>query len=809
MKIGFSPESIVGLDGMPLVGRVTLFAHDSDTAINVYTLEGDTFVQAENPQLLNNAGRLDNTLFFESAIVDVLVEKYVGAEGMMSVDSPDSDFETFDSFEIGFDTSAITAAERVDTIAELTDADTDKRFVEVMGYYAVGDCVPRTYYWDADSVNDIDGGYVVGSNVEDSGRWILLWNDEILPSSVYGVIPQNNETNFNALLSYPQTVGSFLQKTSPCVRFERGEYSLGVAIVTTKKLVFDRGAKFTNSFFKCPRIDVLGQEGYIADFEFTDPSFEAHSSWFRSVSAFWSCGAKKLVIDSTNYFINNAIASGVDISGAIIEGKTRIAATYSEGAFISFSNCTFVGGQIFSVVDDFLKFSNTAFTDKVFQNALYTLWDFGEIADGHHLQITNGTTTMDVDDFRSVDVYVKARLYAGDSTLDLRGRRMDGDIVSSQLSKISNAEVNGLKIDGAPNNAIVLEDVTARGRVKVEDSVVVEAHGCKLIFSPYSGLIETLYRVGAELRLYGCNSSLDGFALEIPTTKLGVYGGSWAGSIAMPQASQEAGTLASGGALIFENAEVIGSKITTNYLSMTRCKCSMPIDLVTWKNSGGVWNLSVELVGNTFTGKFLLDMKPSKEGDATIENVILSDFVIIDNVFNNSGKGVRCRYWVDVTTLDKKFLQGIYDGSSQVYSYTYENNVGNCPSSCIKSEFLDFSSSNLMFVEDGWNYYRTKPAHDNSRVFCVPSFYRSGTSPIVNRAKFCTLLPYMRHVGLSSAHMCMPDDEKIHFGIVPVIANALDPTVVDNDIFDVYAICDDQYGVGNPDSKKFFAVRTK
>jgi hypothetical protein len=67
----------------------------------------------------------------------------------------------------------------------------------------------------------------------------------------------------------------------------------------------------------------------------------------------------------------------------------------------------------------------------------------------------------------------------------------------------------------------------------------------------------------------------------------------------------------------------------------------------------------------------------------------------------------------------------------------------------------------------------------------------------------------MRHVGLASAYMCMPDDELIHFGLVPEIANAVDPAIVDNDIFDVYAICDDQYGVGNPDSKKFFAVRTR
>ena len=214
---------------MPLVGRVTLFAHDSDTAINVYTLEGDTFVQAENPQLLNNTGRLDNTLFFDSAIVDVLVERYIGAEGMMSVDSPASDFETFDCFEFGFDTSSIEGTETVDTIAKLMDADPSKRFVNVMGYYAVGDCAPRLYYWDSDSVNDIDGGYVIGSNVEDSGRWILLWDDELIPSSVYGIVAGTNETNINAFLNYPDVVGSFRMKTARVVRFLPGDYAGAMA----------------------------------------------------------------------------------------------------------------------------------------------------------------------------------------------------------------------------------------------------------------------------------------------------------------------------------------------------------------------------------------------------------------------------------------------------------------------------------------------------------------------------------------------------------------------------------------------------
>ena len=73
MKIGFNPQSIVGLDGMPLVGRVTFYVHDSDIKATVYSMQGDAFVESQNPQLLNNAGRLDDTVFFDAAIIDVSI----------------------------------------------------------------------------------------------------------------------------------------------------------------------------------------------------------------------------------------------------------------------------------------------------------------------------------------------------------------------------------------------------------------------------------------------------------------------------------------------------------------------------------------------------------------------------------------------------------------------------------------------------------------------------------------------------------------------------------------------------------------
>ncbi|MBO7105001.1 MAG: hypothetical protein J6W22_05930 [Fibrobacter sp.] len=451
MKIGFSPESIVGLDGMPLVGRVTLFVHDSDDILDVFTLEGDTFTQAANPQLLNDAGRLDATLFFDAAIVDVKVERYVGAEGQMSVESPDSDFEQFDHFEIGFDPGVLAVRTSVDTIAELMDASPESGLVNVVGYYAVGDCVPRTYYWDKDSENDIDGGYVVGSHVSDTGRWILLWGDEMMPSSVYGVVPGSNEANINALLTYPQLVGSFLQKTAPVVRFLPGDYTSSVAYSTTKEVAFDSGAKFTGASFNLPRARALGPvTDYIADFRFTDTTSEAHSAWFRSASGFWGCGAKYMYVDEANHFSTSILTEIASVSGAVIVWPKRVSFGTSSSTYFNFIQCSFVGKKIFSPKDDYVKFGSMEIDDGLFLQLNVSQWDLGLISEGHHVEVlTVNGCSYHIGKFNSADVWLKVRdvddgLNPGttSSVVDLQSRSVK-DFSFSRYTEVKNGVITG------------------------------------------------------------------------------------------------------------------------------------------------------------------------------------------------------------------------------------------------------------------------------------------------------------------------------------------------------------------------------
>ena len=324
-KLSIDNAPFLGRDsGLPVEGRIKIYLHDSDDLARVYTLEGQSYVEAANPQLIHT-GYPDASLFVDVGLYDIVVEKYFGTEGEMSVDSPDSDFVQMAVYEFGLDMDieSMTRNE-VDTIDELRSTDPSMHCVRVLWYSEPGDCVPRTYVWDPDSVNQEDGGYVIGSDISDSGRWILVWGDEILPASIYGCKP-GDESNIPLLINYPATVGSFALRTAPCVRFQAGDWQTTVGLATEKELCFDGGARFVASEITCPRIRVFGTfTSYIADFTFTDTSTVAHSSWFKTVFGFLTCHSKHLTIDAANFFAGTNLGGPVDLEGVTWEANGRL-----------------------------------------------------------------------------------------------------------------------------------------------------------------------------------------------------------------------------------------------------------------------------------------------------------------------------------------------------------------------------------------------------------------------------------------------------------------------------------------------------
>ena len=670
MKMGFSPESIVGLDGMPLVGRVTLYAHDSDTKIDVYTLEGDTFVQAANPQLLDNAGRLPSTLFYEASIVDVMVEKYIGAEGMMSVDSPDSDFETFDTFEIGFNPQELSPRTSVDTIDELMDVSTSMKYVNVVGYYGVGDCVPRTYYWDAESEDTIDGGYVVGSRSVDTGRWILLWNDEQLPSSVYGVIAGVNESNINAFLTYPSVVGSFEQKTAPMPRFEAGEYTTDVALVTTKAVAFDRGAKFPDAPITLKSAHMNGGwSGFVADFTFTDNAAVAHSSWFKTVDGFLTCGAFEYIVDEDDYFVNKTITSRRNLEKKKWVATSRLPVTYYNNGCIYFDGCVFVGSRFFNS-SDIVAFANTVFRDDWF-NMTASDFDFANKITCRSASLN----TLLLANFKSADVYLKAVTADGRTSVDLAGRKVSA-LSTQQFTDISNAVCDSVVIDEAGENVALhnvrTQSLTATCRILTIDG----KSDVRFVAKPSVNALE-----------------VDDSAVSSPVTFSSIQVSATNSNFDI-SISEATDNDTAGKAVELVNCTMQNIALSLKHLDMQRCYAEgCAIKIYPYKDNG-VYKIYSRLEGNFFSSSAPVEFT-KVEGDEECYDCTL-DWTIVGNSFVGNSEGLRCRFWSN--------RAGQY--SSRVFVSTgfnnviYSGNSGNCPAESAKGIDGRDNDASLWYIFD-------------------------------------------------------------------------------------------------------------
>ena len=177
MKISLPVNQFFDDAGVPLSGgRISIFMHDSDTLADVFTLDGDIYRSAENPIRTSVDGRIP-TLFLEAQIVDVKIEKDAGG----------GNFELLDTFQNGFDFAQASNSTIIDGIAELKKADTSLGVVNVYGYDESVMAPPRLFVWDPTCTNSPDGGIIVESESTETGRWILLWDDEKLPCSIYGI----------------------------------------------------------------------------------------------------------------------------------------------------------------------------------------------------------------------------------------------------------------------------------------------------------------------------------------------------------------------------------------------------------------------------------------------------------------------------------------------------------------------------------------------------------------------------------------------------------------------------------------------
>ena len=167
-------------EGRPLVGRVTFYKLHTTEPELIYDYAGTAL---PNPIFTNAIGQTVQQVFLQDGVdYTVVFDKYIGEADMTQ--DPDnwlfqySSDNIYDDYKAQFETGFIPVISTVADLRAVNPDDvpvapnSDKKFIQLIGYYDAGDKPAVYYVYDAESTASIDNGSVIGSTY--GGRWLLV-----------------------------------------------------------------------------------------------------------------------------------------------------------------------------------------------------------------------------------------------------------------------------------------------------------------------------------------------------------------------------------------------------------------------------------------------------------------------------------------------------------------------------------------------------------------------------------------------------------------------------------------------------------
>lgn len=666
MKISLPINQFFDDQGFPLVGgRISIFRHDSDNLNDIFTLDGDIYRAAVNPIITSEDGRIP-TLFFEASVVDVRVEKANG----------DGTYELVDTFQAGFNVPPVKNDTVINGIDALKDANTEVGVVSVYGYDS--DCMApmRNYVWDPTATEEPDDGVVVLSNTTETGRWILLWDDEKLPCTVYGITP-GNEANISSFLGYSDFIGQWNIRTPRIPRFLGGNYTSDTTFSTTKAIYFDEDARFTRAEFVCPLAIIPHNKNYVADFTFNGKHTTAHSSWFRTIDGFWHCDADTLVVDPTNYFSVSQLSYVATLTGKTVLGAGTAIGSYAANAYIQVGQGTSIPDNFFKPADDYVRISGAGFGDYMFR--ISGTWGPGLISSGLHIQFDYAP---DLGNFRSAQRWLSIMIERrnrlstavwAETTLDLQGRTVDSAYIGeNSFTVIKNANFTGtITMIGYQMSFI---NVTANITVNSTHNFLLTMERSNISINRYHQGISVIQSRDSDISVIGAEG------IDPCQTSLSIYGGSWSGHVKMTTEDRNAYTRNK--EIAFRNVFISNNfKWYLNRIVMCGCTSSNPIDLYPYK-SGDTYLYECVLENNSFNGAFRLLITyywdadhPHYEVRGTAVKFLT--MYIINNRFDTTDEhGIKMTQWH--LGYYEPYMYATYQDMN-MGTWRYSGNSGNCP----------------------------------------------------------------------------------------------------------------------------------
>lgn len=688
-----------------VAGKIEFLDPTSRTPVNIYTYNStsESYTVATNPIYLDVNSRPEYT-YFVKQLTYCRLYKYMGNFSDPMVDDDTNNWEFVRDWYGAYNEDEAKNDTIVNGLSSVKSANTEIGKLTVVGYWNNDDCEARTYIWDATCNQDQDNGYIIKSNNSDTGRWILKFDGEYLPSTYYGVYP-GHEENINALLNYIDTVGSSDTPTAPGVYFVHGFYDAATTrLTTTKKLLVDADTYFTRTEIECNDLKVVGHAtNAICDFKFNGKNAEAHSSWYKSAQAFLQSNAQTFVFDEDNHFSTNTITVPVTMVDKTIVASKTPSLNYTNTGYLYLTNCVIVGHPFNK--NTRVKFVRMYITDDWFYAMTLNDWDFGAVTQGKHIEATtNNLCTLNINNFKNNNVYLKAVVANGDTSFNGGGRKYTSSY-GAKFTTVKNAEFTNYGIvDGITGSFVTFDDCKI-------DSMIVNRRGTFVNFNNSEVTTTASFDNVSQLYLKKSKFTMSYNSLNLSNTSMFFEDSEIDASITYTRV---------------ENSDITKRYVPVNTLSiknsvMKRTIMTKNITAVDSTFSESItirpyytdskWCLGARFDGCTFTGSSKVVFKlESYSSDASyIGTAEYGTLIFRNNKFYQSDEyGIYMPYLCNAVnhTLFAKIAY---------MSHAYKNNLGNCPTTHCKPVF---KSDNHTWVTGSYNQTETyaMPSYDSART---------------------------------------------------------------------------------------------
>ena len=689
-------ERFLDIDEEPLVnGKVEVLDPVSNNPLTIWSYSDDEYTVMVNPVRLDVEGRTPHTVFCDR-IAYIRVYKYLGLD---EYNQPM--FEFVRDYYAG-ENENTESREYVIGMTAMKNLDPSvNSSVNVLGYYQLGDCGLRTYVWDPNSTLDADNGYVVASNVEASGRWILQFDGPYIPSTYYGVDPQHI-SNAPALLTYAEQISG--KKTAPGIYFVPGHYQNQIWWNTTKKVLLSSNSQFDTGI-DCAWVDVIGKPStWLADISVTDSSCPVHSCWYKSAKAFWNSGSRYKYADGKNWTDNVLTANSVQTKTHFY-GADQALTTDTNGNMIRFDSCTFEGTG-FLTSDMNCGFVNCEFSDNYYLNASI---DPTKIT---FSQISGQQPTIVPRHFKKPENIVKVMSKIS-TTLDMDGLYATGTSDCTAYTDIVNGTFDNITFGQNDSTSRSLKNVT------INTSLTYNGKILQVINS--SVRIQSVPNLTA---IYVSDNSTVRNGWTLPQGLVSCTDSTWAMDTAKT-------------VQVSMTDSVITGTVRSNYMAIYNSRVTTgKIEVYPRTNNSPSTHYEYRFTAENSVFDTDIDFKDDSLWD------IYFQVNICNNVFNGQ-KGITCPYWTDVTTSKRTICNNPAVGLE--HHLKYEGNTGNCPDiryygqvDCtLEGYWYDYDAAWMRGMTNPSVKYKvyTSVANKSNRYFVIENRYGCGQPSLIDNAR--------------------------------------------------------------------------